>query len=95
VLFDQLIQDDDNQLGTLEVRHNSHRQYPQVEDYLAAFASLVGAVLASLFAGAVTLAGVVAAGLASSFLAGAVCATADNANTLATIRNNDFILNFL
>jgi hypothetical protein len=37
----------------------------------------------------------VTAGLASSFLAGAVCATADNANTLATIRNNDFILNLL
>jgi hypothetical protein len=58
---------------------------------------LVGAVLASLFAGADTLAGAVAAGLASAFLAGAgaVWAKAVNANTDATIEINCFILNFL
>jgi len=43
----------------------------------------------------VTLAGAVATGLASSFLAGTSAAKADTANTVATIANNDFILNFL
>jgi hypothetical protein len=81
----------------VEVHHSSRVRRLQKEDYLAAFVSLAGAVLASLFAGAVSFltTGAVAAGLASSFLAGAVCATADNANTLATIKNTDFILNFL
>jgi hypothetical protein len=68
-------------------------------DYFLGASALVSFCVAglSLFAGAESFltAGALAAGLASSFLAGAVCATAVNANTLATIAINDFILNFL
>jgi hypothetical protein len=63
-----------------------------------AFASALGASFfaGSLFAGFTSdLAGALAAGLASSFLAAGACAKADTANIAATSAITDFILNFL
>jgi hypothetical protein len=57
--------------------------YQESKDYFLAGAGAAGAA-----AGA---AGLAASFFGSSFLAGAVCATADNANADATIANNAFI----